>query len=140
MSGEWYAVIGLGVVGLILLVVGILMIVFGFRKKDRCVYRSKAVISDVIEHKRTKKDGTEKIAYEAVYRYEYGEETFIKESNVSKAKKPKLGKKKTVYINPNKPKECYMRTAANVFVPWLISILGLAFVVAAFVVMFKFAI
>lgn len=125
--------VALGGVGLILVLVGILLIFLRNKKKDRCVYKSTAKICDA---KGYNGDAEERTMYHAVYEYEYGGKIYCDESTVGSSIKPKIGKKVTIYINPEKPKEYYMKSFAKSFTNILLTGLGVIFIVLAIVLYF----
>lgn len=125
--------VGLGAAGLIMLLVGILMIVLRSKKKDRCALRCKGKICDV---KTYHGSGKEKDLHHAIYEYEYDGKTYTHESNVASSKMPKVGKEVTIYINPEKPKEYYMKSFSRTFANILVTGLGVVFIVLTIILYF----
>lgn len=126
-----YAV--LGGFGLILLIVGILMIVFRSKKKGRCTVQSTTRICDV-EVKQ--KDDDEPVVYCPVYEYEYEGKEYKAEDSKEYKKMPKKGKKLTIFINPEKPKEYYIKSFGKTMTSIVFIILGAILSVMAIVLYF----
>lgn len=124
--------VALGGVGLILLIIGSILIFFRKRKKERCEYKSTAVICDAKGYH----GGDLQKTYHAVYEYEYGGKKYYKESPVGISKMPKIGKEVDVYINPNKPKEYYIKSFGITFSYWLLVVLGVIFIILTIVLYF----
>lgn len=114
-----------GGIGMILLIVGILMVVFENRKKERCAYESTAVICDAKKYHRGIDDPR---MYYAIYEYEYGGKIYHNESKNGSSIKPTIGQKVTIHINPNKPEEYYIKSVAKIFVYFLLIGLGIIFI------------
>lgn len=118
----WMWCIGFAGAGMILVIVGVLVAVLGSSKKARCGYKSTAVICDA---KRYAAVGNNlRPTYHAVYEYEYQGNTYQNESTVGCSIMPKIGKTVTVYINPDNPKEYYIKSSAKTFVCVLLIGLG----------------
>ncbi len=125
--------VALGVLGLILLLTGILMLVFRNKKKDRCTVESTAKIIDV-KVKQEKDD--EPVVYCPIYEYEYeGKEYKVDDSKEYK-KMPKKGKKIKIYINPEKPKEYYVKSFGKTMTSLLFAVLGAILIILAIVLFF----
>ena len=123
----------LGGFGLILLIAGILMIVFRSKKKGRCTVKSTAKICDV-EVKQ--KDDDEPVVYCPVYEYEYEGKEYKAEDSKEYKKMPKKGKKMTIFINPEKPKEYYIKSFGKTMTSIVFIILGAILSVMAIVLYF----
>ena len=128
----WLYVV-LGGFGLILLIVGILMLVFRNKKKDRCTIQSIARVCDV-KVKQEKDD--EPVVYCPVYEYEYNGKEYKAEDSKEYKKMPKKGKKLTIYINPEKPKEYYVKSFAKTMTSIIFIVLGAILMVMAIVLYF----
>ena len=128
----WLYVV-LGGFGLILLIAGILIIVFRSKKKGRCTVQSTAKICDV-EVKQ--KDDDEPVVYCPVYEYEYEGKEYKAEDSKEYKKMPKKGKKMTIYINPEKPKEYYVKSFGKTLTSIVFIILGAILTVMAIVLYF----
>lgn len=123
----------LGVFGLILLLVGVLMIVFRSKKKGRCTVKSIAKVCDV-KVKQEKDD--EPVVYCPVYEYEYEDKEYKAEDSKEYKKMPKKGKKLTIYINPEKPKEYYIKSFAKTMTGVVFTALGAILAVMSIVLYF----
>lgn len=125
--------LALGVFGLILLIAGILMLVFRNKKKDRCTVQSTAKLCDV-KVKQEKDD--EPVVYCPIYEYEYEGKEYKAEDSKEYKKMPKKGKKITIYINPEKPKEYFVKSFAKTMTSIVFIALGAILAVMAVVLYF----
>ncbi|MBE5885544.1 MAG: DUF3592 domain-containing protein [Lachnospiraceae bacterium] len=125
--------VALGGFGLILLIAGILMLVFRNKKKERCTVKSVAKVVDV-KVKQEKED--EPVVYCPVYEYEYEGKEYKADDDKEYKKMPKKGKKITIYINPEKPKEYFVKSFAKTMTSIVFIALGAILVVMSIVLYF----
>ncbi len=125
--------LALGVFGLILLIVGILMIVFRSKKKGRCTVKSTAKVCDV---KVKQEDDDKPVVYCPVYEYEYEGKEYKADDSKEYKKMPKKGKKITIYVNPEKPKEYFVKSFGKTMTSIIFAILGAILVVMSIVLYF----
>ena len=65
-----------------------------------------------------------------VYEYQYQGKTYYKTSLVGTTGAPPIGKKKTLYINPDKPEDCMIDSWGSAFGAGVLFFIGFAFLVA----------
>lgn len=113
-----------GGIGMVLLLCGIAMLAWEDRKKKRCVEKCEGVICSA---KRYYSD--HRHMYCPIYEYEYGNEVYRRESFVSSNAQPKIGKKVTLYINPDKPEEYYTKSVIMKMIEGIFISIGVIFIV-----------
>ncbi|MBQ8247776.1 MAG: DUF3592 domain-containing protein [Lachnospiraceae bacterium] len=125
--------VALGSFGLILLIAGVLVLVFRNKKKDRCTVQSIAKICDV---KVKQEDDDKPVVYCPIYEYEYEGKEYKVEDSKEYKKMPKKGKKITIFINPEKPKEYFLKSFGKTLTSIVFIILGAILAVMAIVLYF----
>lgn len=103
----------MGVKGVFLIIagivclIGVLIIVMGIRKKNRCTEPGVATIVDIKRKENTDDKGNTSYSYRPVLEFKLGTETIRKAAGVtsSKRKAYKIGDRVNIKFNPLKPKE-----------------------------------
>lgn len=121
-----------GAAGAILILSGIPVFVARNRKRKRCSYETKAVITENIAF-RSREAGRSRRVYYGVYEYSYRGETYQKRSYVGTSFRAKIGKEKLAFVNPDRPEECIIEGWVSALAIGLLWGIGALFTVLALV-------
>lgn len=98
-------------VGVIFLIIGavfasidVIFVVLHKKKRKSCSVEVEATIVEALRYRKRGVDGPEHFYY-AVYEYQYNGVTYNNESKMGTNGRPKIGKLRTIYLNPNNPEE-----------------------------------
>lgn len=92
------------IIGVVLFLIDAIFVAFYKKKRKRCCVEIVATIVDALRYRKQGADGPEHYYY-AVYEYQYNGVTYNNESKMGTNGRPKLGKLRTIYLNPEKPEE-----------------------------------
>ncbi len=109
-------------IGLAFLITAIIINIFRQRKKQRCSFKTQAVITGADRFGRTSRH---KARNYGVYEYEFEGIIYHKRSYVGTSFAPKFGKTVDAYVNPHKPEECIIEGWVSVLAIGLFSGFGI---------------
>ena len=92
------------IIGVIFALIDIIMVILHKKKRKLCSVEVEATVAEVLRYWKRGADGPEHF-YNAVYEYEYNGVKYSSESKMGTNAPPKVGKKRTIYLNPHNPKE-----------------------------------
>ncbi len=92
------------IIGVVLASIAVILVVFHKKKRKRCSEEVVATIVEALRYRKRGVDGPEHFYY-AVYEYQYNGVTYNNESKMGTSGRPKIGKLRTIYLNPNNPEE-----------------------------------
>ncbi len=92
------------IIALVLALIDIIFLVFHKKKCKLCSVEIVATIVEAFRYRKQAVDGPEHYYY-AVYEYQYNGVTYRNESKIGTNGCPKIGKQRTIYLNPESPEE-----------------------------------
>lgn len=92
------------IIGVVLALIGIIFGILHKKKRKRCSVEIIATIVETLRCRKQTGDGPEHYYY-AVYEYQYNGVTYKNESKIGTNGCPKIGKLRTIYLNPESPEE-----------------------------------
>ena len=137
MSDEMILGLIFFIIGLVIGLVDAILIVL--HKKKRKCYNAKveATIVEVMSYRNRMADGIKTFHY-AVYEYVYNGMTYTSQSKFGTSACPKIGKKRTLFLNPENPEQYiekrFMTYLVNVILSCMCvfwSIIGLVFMLVS---------
>ena len=108
MDSNIFLILYLFVMGLIMLIVGLILLKFYKKKRRRCsVEVIGTIVSMASERGRsmTGPEGREVTFHQGVYEYEVNGEMYYSPSTVQTTARPKFGKQRVLFVNPDNPNE-----------------------------------
>ncbi len=107
MDDNMILILYLFVLGLLMFVAGVILLKFYKKKRSRC---SEEVIGTVVsmasERGRSMTiEGQERTFHQGVYEYEVNGEMYYSPSTVQTTARPKFGKQRVLFVNPENPNE-----------------------------------
>ena len=108
MDSNIFLILYLFAIGLILLIVALILLKFYKKKRSRCSLEVTGTVVDMASHRgrsMTGPQGQERTFHQGVYEYEVNGELYYSPSTVESTARPKFGKQRTLFVNPDNPNE-----------------------------------
>lgn len=108
MNDNLFLILYLFAMGLILLIVGLILLKFYKKKRNRCSLEVTGTVVDMASERgrsMTGPEGREVTFHQGVYEYEVNGEMYYSPSTVQTTARPKFGKQRTLFVNPENPNE-----------------------------------
>ena len=90
--------------GVVLTAINVIFVIFHKKKRKRCSVEIVATIVETLRYRKLGGNGHEHYYY-AVYEYQYNGVTYNSDSKMGTSGRPKIGKLRTIYLNPENPEE-----------------------------------
>lgn len=108
MDDNLILILFLFAIGLIMLIVGLILLKFYKKKRKRCSIEVTGTVVDMADRKgrsMTGPEGREVTFHQGVYEYEVNGEIYYSPSTVQTTARPKFGKQRILFVNPDNPNE-----------------------------------
>lgn len=108
MDDNLFLILYLFAMGLLLFVAGVILLKFFKKKRNRCSVEVIGTIVNMASEKgrsMTGPEGREVTFHQGVYEYEVNGEMYYSPSTVQTTSRPKLGKQRVLFVNPDNPNE-----------------------------------
>lgn len=92
------------IIGVVVSLIDVIFVIFHKKKRKRCSVEIVATIVKILRSRRIGESG-HKHYYYAVYEYQYNGVTYNSDSKMGTSGRPKIGKLRTIYLNPENPEE-----------------------------------
>ncbi len=124
------------IIGVVLTSIDVIFIILHKKKRKRCSVEIVATIVETLRYWKRGGDGPEHYYY-AVYEYQYNGVTYNNESKMGTNGCPKIGKLRTIYLNPENPEEyiekrflTYLHIVVVTVISGVFSFIGLMLILA----------
>lgn len=136
MSDGMLVGVGFLIIGVVLTSIDVIFIILHKKKRKRCSVEIVATIVETLRYRKRGGDGPEHYYY-AVYEYQYNGVTYNNESKMGTNGCPKIGKLRTIYLNPENPEEyiekrflTYLHIVVVTVISGVFSFIGLMLILA----------
>lgn len=123
--------------GVVLTAINVIFVIFHKKKRKRCSVEIVATIVETLRYRKLGGNGHEHYYY-AVYEYQYNGVTYKNKSKMGTNGCPKVGKLRTIYLNPENPEEyiekrflTYLHIVIMTVISGIFSFVGLMLILAA---------
>lgn len=122
------------IIGVVLALIDMVFIILYKKKRKQCSEEVTATIVETLRYRKQGADGPEHYYY-AVYEYQYNGVSYKSQSGLGTNGCPKVGKQRTIYLNPKNPNEyiekrflTYLHIVLVTAISGLFSLIGLILV------------